>query len=541
MCGIWACFATTPLTHTNAEKCTHSLNSRGPEHQQILQIPNHNATFGFTRLAINGLSPTGMQPMQYNQYTWICNGEIYNWRALKTEFNLETVTDTSSDCAVIGPLFSKFSTDPRIFFQLLDGVFAIVIYDSLTRQVTVGRDPYGVRPLFYSPSPLAYGSEIKALTPLFTVPSLYTSSFTLPIYSFPPSHYQQFAIYSRPSAPMPYHSIPFLKNPALSTLSVAIQQIRDTLIEAVRKRVTTTERPIAALLSGGIDSSLIAALVQRELKAAGKPPLETYSIGFAGSSDLFYASRVAAHIGSKHTEIVTTPDEFFKAIPEVIRTIESYDITTVRASVGNYLVSKYISEHSEAKVIFNGDGADEVFGSYLYFYRAPTDTEFELETQRLLKDIHLYDVLRSDRSISSNGLEPRTPFLDRQFVQLAMSLPTLLRRPSRTQPEKYVLRKAFEELNVLPPEVLWRRKEAFSDGVSSKEKAWYEEIQERVPSAQPQQPSYLHNPPTTPEAKYYRDIYTSIYPGCDHIIPYFWMPKWSGETTDPSAKTLSIY
>jgi asparagine synthase (glutamine-hydrolysing) len=539
MCGIWACFATTHQTTT--EKCVNSLKARGPEHQQILQIPNHNVTLGFTRLAINGLSPSGMQPMQYNQYTWICNGEIYNWRALKAEFNLETVTDTSSDCAVIGPLFSKFTSDPCTFFQLLDGVFAIVIYDSATHQITVGRDPYGVRPLFYSPSPLAYASEIKALTPLFTISPSHTDNFNLPIYSFPPSHYQQFSTYSRPAAPIPYHIVPFLKNPALSTLDIATQQIRDALIASVNKRVTTTERPIAALLSGGIDSSLIAALVQQELKRLGKPPLETYSIGFAGSSDLFYASKVAAHIGSKHTEIVTTPDEFFNAIPEVIRKIESYDITTIRASVGNYLVSKYISEHSEAKVIFNGDGADEIFGSYLYFYRAPTDTEFELETQRLLKDIYLYDVLRSDRSISSNGLEARTPFLDRQFVQVAMSVPTPLRRPSKIQPEKYILRKAFEEVNILPLEVLWRRKEAFSDGVSSKEKAWYEEIKERVPSTSTSAAIYLHNPPKTPEAKYYRDLFTVFYPGCAKIIPYFWMPKWSGETTDPSAKTLSIY
>ena len=186
-----------------------------------------------------------------------------------------------------------------------------------------------------------------------------------------------------------------------------------------------------------------------------------------GSEDLKYARMVADHLKTKHTEIVLSENEFFDAIPEVIKAIESYDTTTVRASTGNYLVSKYISKNSTAKVIFNGDGSDEVTGGYLYFHKAPSPDEFDKECRRLLKDIHTFDVLRSDKSISSNGLEPRTPFLDKEFVDMYMSIPIDVRyHPRKKQCEKYLLRKAFEHENLLPNEVLWRTKEAFSDGVS---------------------------------------------------------------------------
>jgi asparagine synthase (glutamine-hydrolysing) len=350
---------------------------------------------------------------------------------------------------------------------------------------------------------------------------------------------------------MAYHEVPWLKNPLFvpsieGCQDLAEAALRAALTTAVKKRLMT-ERPVAALLSGGVDSSLIAALVQRELKEMGKPALETYSIGFEGSPDLHYARKVAEHIGSNHTEVVVTPDDFFAAIPDVVQAIESYDITTVRASVGNWMVAREIARLSEAKVVFNGDGADEVFGSYLYFYRAPTDEAFEAESGRLLQDIHLYDVLRSDRCISSHGLEPRTPFLDKQFVAVARSLPTVWRRPERataTAPgrcEKWILRSAFKPLDLLPHEVLWRQKEAFSDGVSRQQKSWYQEIQERVPAITDAS-AWTYLPPPSAEAQYYRTLFDRWYGlPCEKVIPYFWMPKWSGETKDPSARTLSLY
>jgi asparagine synthase (glutamine-hydrolysing) len=192
---------------------------------------------------------------------------------------------------------------------------------------------------------------------------------------------------------------------------------------AVNKRCLTTERPIACLLSGGLDSSLIAALVNNFYTSHNLPnKLETYSIGLQDSEDLKYARIVAVYLGTNHTEIIVTEKEMFEAIPEVIRAIESYDTTSVRASIGNYLLGKYISTHSEAKVIFNGDGSDELLGGYLYMNKCPDDIEFDRETRRLLKDIHSFDVLRSDKCISSHGLEPRTPFLDKTFVNFILIL-----------------------------------------------------------------------------------------------------------------------
>jgi asparagine synthase (glutamine-hydrolysing) len=239
----------------------------------------------------------------------------------------------------------------------------------------------------------------------------------------------------------------------------------------------------------------------------------------------------------------------FDAIPEVVRAIESYDITTVRASVGNYLVAKAVRETSDCKVLFNGDGSDEVFGSYLYFYRAPNATAFEKETRRLLEEIHTYDVLRSDRSISSNGLEARTPFLDKQFVGVAMGYPTEMRRPSSfaQRPEKWLLRTAFDDGVTLPKEVLWRRKEAFSDGVSAQEKSWFEIIQEKLEQQglvpvgwQEVAKARGWTPiPPTKEAFYYRSLFEESYKHTGSKWPY-WMPRWSGETSDPSARTLKL-
>jgi asparagine synthase (glutamine-hydrolysing) len=217
------------------------------------------------------------------------------------------------------------------------------------------------------------------------------------------------------------------------------------------------------LLSGGLDSSLIAALVADYFRRQGKT-IETYSIGLAKSEDVKYARIVADYIGSNHHEIIVTEDDMFNAIPEVIEALESYDTTTVRASLGNYLIGKHIAQHSEAKVIFNGDGSDELFGGYLYMNKCPDDIEFDKETRRLLKDIHMFDVLRSDKSISSNGLEPRTPFLDRTFVNYVLSIPAYLRNHTnfKDEPEKGMLRRAFNDYfddslgrKILPDQILW--------------------------------------------------------------------------------------
>jgi len=225
----------------------------------------------------------------------------------------------------------------------------------------------------------------------------------------------------------------------------------------------------------------------------------------------------------------------------VIYAIESYDTTTVRASVGNYLIGKWISKNSDARVIFNGDGADELMGGYRYFNYAPNELEFDRECKRLLDDIHYFDVLRSDRCISTHGLEPRTPFLDRSFVQMYLSLPADLRNHRyNNQPEKFLLRGTigFMKKELLPEEVLLRTKEAFSDGVSAADRSWYKIIEEKVKDIElPTNIIYIHNTPQTKEQKYYRYLFEQEYPHCGNIIPYFWMPRWV-EASDPSARTI---
>jgi asparagine synthase (glutamine-hydrolysing) len=501
------------------------LKARGPEFYGVEVI--QNGVWVFTRLAINGLNPEGNQPFTSACETmkWMCNGEIYNSKDLSARLKIKS--KSGSDCEVIGPMWEQCEGDAVAFARSFDGVFAIVLHDMETGNTIVARDPYGVRPLFWGideEGSYYFGSERKSICNLVDK-----------TYSFPPGEVWEISS-SLALTKRRYHTI--------QTLKLSLPQMEsflfNSLQSAVLKRLMT-ERPIAACLSGGLDSSLVCAFLQAELKKLGKPPLKTFSIGMKGGSDLEYARMVAEFIGSDHTEIIKTADEMFDAIPHVIRDIESYDITTVRASVGNWLLGKYIAENSECKVVFNGDGSDEEWGSYAYLNKAPTDEAYERECERLLYEIHLYDVLRSDRCISSHGLEPRTPFLDKELVASSLCLPTSVRRPIPGKVcEKWFLRKCCEKYNLLPEEVLWRKKEAFSDGVSSTEKSWFMEIQERVkvPEGWETNPMNWFPRPPTPEAYYYRMLFETH--GYKVGDPWeYWMPRWSPETNDPSARTLS--
>jgi len=612
-------------------------SGRGPEFSK-LQTVHKNTLFGFHRLAINGLDSESNQPLSDEKglVYLICNGEIYNYKEL---YKMMGVTPkTNSDCEVIIHLYKRYGIEQTL--QMLDGVFAFALYDfygeheQSASRLFLARDPYGVRPLYslFKESSATKSSanhyvsyidrEIFGFASELKVLSDFTNEMPgTTIEQFLPGTYTEVEI----SAPMlsmwvtkqknvRYHIPAFSKslnksldksldkslnkslNKSLTDKSLdknsslypewVIEGVQRHLVDAVRKRCLTTDRPIACLLSGGLDSSLITALVNDEHKRrfGADSKLETYSIGLSDSEDIKFARIVADYLGTKHTEIIVTEDQMFDVIPEVIQAIESYDTTTVRASIGNYLLGKHICLNSEAKVIFNGDGSDELCGGYLYMYKCPDLIEFDKESRRLLKDIYLFDVLRSDKCISSHGLEPRTPFLDKSWVNFYLSLSTEYRfHVHNNVCEKHLLRTAFSHAHfknslgksLLPDTILWRTKEAFSDGVSKHGRSLYEIIQEKVkpellkmiekessPSVSSIDDMDLlinvcfnvketgnlfqtinqHLPPDYKkyEQIYYRMIFEKSYGGKGSVLPYFWMPKYVA-AGDASARTLDIY
>ena len=558
--------------------------NRGPESSKLLQM-GMRVIMGFHRLAINGLTPESDQPISIGDIHLICNGEIYNYKEL---YELCGATPTThSDCEVIVHLYRKFGMEHTL--RLLDGMFSFVLLDqSLSVEVPllyVARDPYGICPLYINQytenNPIMFSSELKMMYCEKTQQNLRAQHF-------PPGTFSEFYLtpgvsptWKNKRSNVAYFlpSITFMNYKGLDNesgdgyfASYNIEQrLRKTLIRAVEKRCECTERPIACLLSGGLDSSLVASIVSNYHAKKGLLQVETYSIGLPGSEDLKYAKIVADYLGTNHTEIVVTEEDFLAAIPEVIYAIESYDTTTVRASIGNYLVAKHIAKHSSAKVIFNGDGADELMGGYLYMQACPNALEYDCETHRLLKEIHAFDVLRSNKCVSSNGLEPRTPFLDREFTQTYLSIPPHIRFEStkmtvdendQTETEIYVekrfIRQAFQYVEdnpethrhdgrgFLPETILWRKKEAFSDGVSKHSRSLFEIIQEYTNQMDFTHINIKHrwrhskNAPKTSEQLYYRSIFERHFPNAD-ILPRFWMPKYV-KANDASARTLvSLY
>lgn len=593
MCGIFALLNALTYFHkagrnkisqlTNEElefiNCEFMKGqSRGPEFSKLETTIDKNLVLGFHRLAINGLNERSNQPFFIEGIMLVCNGEIYNYKQLYDYLDIVPVTD--SDCEVIIHLYLLYGIEQTLV--MLDGVFAFVLYDTKKELIYVARDPFGVRPLYelkccssdtdtqqiisqrYT---IGFASELKCLSNFITSGVTTVSQFnpsTFSVYKYDNKliypHWSQ--VTSNKYYFIPSFSYKWLINEettAIDNLFANIwSKISGYLVASVNKRCNTTERPIACLLSGGLDSSLIAALVNNYFKCQKNASyvLETYSIGLAGSEDLKYAKIVADYLQTKHTEIIVTEQEMFDIIPEVIKAIESYDTTTVRASIGNYLLGKYIAANSEAKVIFNGDGSDELLGGYLYMNKCPDDIEFDKETNRLLTDIHLFDVLRSDKCISSHGLEPRTPFLDKSFVNFITSLPPVFRNHKhhnyvdKCNIEKYILRNSFskemfldfEGKQILPDDILWRKKEAFSDGVSSKGRSLYQILQEKiaVKLTDISVCGKQYNDCIETEKYYYKNIFLAYYPNSEAIMSYYWMPKYT-DATDPSARTLSIY
>lgn len=545
MCGIYALFGASKNID-DVRGSIDKISYRGPDDSRYERISD-DIIFGFHRLSIVGVSELGNQPLRnsnYDNLTLICNGEIYNYKELANKYQFKI--ESGSDCEIILHMYNKFGIEKTV--KDLDGVFAFALYDKKTDTMFSARDPFGVRPSFIGRNDngeIFISSEMKSISDDVTRVSQFppgcwwSSNF--------PDRYNRYYDYNYEVKPL----VPEEK---------VLSEVRSRLIMAVKKRMMS-DREIGCLLSGGLDSSLIASIVSRFnngydfidgewVEGANEKSgyrLKTFSIGMSGSPDLDYAKKVAEHIGSDHHEVLLTEDEFLNAIEDVIYKIESYDTTTVRASVGNYLVSKYISDNTDCKVVFNGDGSDEVCCGYVYNINAPTNDELQKEAVRLVTDIHLFDVLRSDRSISSNGLEPRTPFLDKEFVKYYMEIdPRLKSFDKESRIEKYILRNSFSSDNLIPDEVLWRDKCAFSDGVSSIKKSWHKTVKDFVDEKisdsyfKNNLTKIIHCKPVLKESFYYREVFEKHYGGHSNVIPYFWMPKWSS-VIDPSARELDSY
>lgn len=577
MCGIFAFLSLVKVDTQRQLRCKNyealqTLRARGPDDIKDVQI-NDQVWFGFTRLTINGFDPSSAQPMvmstfhgekEYKVYM-MCNGEIYNFRDLIKKFNLENDYNSNSDCEIILHLYLKFGFEEMLY--LLTGVFSIALFDTYTNKLYIANDRIGIRPLYWGNN--LSSDEFEIFHCFASEPrALYVGGCNQ-IQFFKPGTFMIFGVDDHSIESIRYYNYDkFLITPLNKDhLSSILENIRFLLTQSVKRRLMS-DRPIASLLSGGLDSSLVAALLSREMdkststssaqslcsvKINGNNKLNTFSIGLKGGSpDLQYAKIVSDHIGSVHHQLEFTEKEFLDAIPEVIRAIQTWDTTTIRASVGNYLIAKYINEYTDFIVILNGDVSEEINASYYYSRFAPSPEEFKLDNIKLLKEVHQYDVLRSARCIESQGLEARTPFADQDLVNYVMSIdPTLKMVGDGYQPiEKYLFRKAFEneELEpgkkLLPPEILWRPKEAFSDGVSNKTRSWHTILKEHFDSLisddefELNRHKYTHAPPRTKEEYYYRTIFEEILPGQANMINTFWMPRFVKGVTDPSARVI---
>ena len=573
MCGIFAYLSKLGLTKQTLgiremiAKEFIKIQHRGPDNSSLLTV-NDNLLLGFHRLSIMDTSMAGNQPfvveINNQKVILICNGEIYNYQELQQKYNLQT--KSNSDCEIILQLYlhfvkskSQISESLITISNSLDGVFSFIIYDERYNMMSVARDPIGVRSLYWgwSEEGICFASELKAIHDLcdkmdFFPPgsiSTFEADFTnCPILGNCKRYYNyDYSI--QKTKDLSVGSSLYSNN---KQIEIFKSNIKSLLEKAVEKRLMA-DREIGCLLSGGLDSSLIAGILSEKLKKQNRI-LHTFSIGMKGATDLFYARKVADHIGSKHHELIVTKEVMLQKIKDVIYKIESWDTTTVRASTPMILLCEWIKMNTDVTVIFSGEGSDEASGSYLYFKEAPDKIEFHKETCRLIEDLQYFDVLRSDKSVSCAGLEVRVPFLDKDFLEYYMSIDPYFKKPGDCfKEEKHLLRKSFDN-DLLPKNVLWRTKEAFSDGCSSTQDSWYSIIQNYISktimpklywgNSQIKQDDYnffTRSKPQFDEALYYRIIFNEYYTKADSIIPYYWVPKWCGDVKEPSARILKVY
>ena len=496
--------------------------SRGPDDSRVVETGD--GLLGFHRLSIMGLTPSGMQPFKYGNSYVVCNGEIYGFEKLKEELSVNYTFESESDCEILLPLYQEYGTD---MFGMIDAEFACIIYDGKAREFIAARDPIGIRPLYYGydkEGAVIFASEAKNLTGL-----------TEKIMPFPPGHYYKGGQF------ICYCDIAKVDTVCHDDLETVCKGIRDKLVAGVEKRLVADAK-VGFLLSGGLDSSLVCAIAAKK----SNEQIKTFAIGMSEDAiDLKYARQVADYIGSDHTEVYMTSDEVLSSLETVIQLLGTYDITTIRASIGMYLVCKAIHEKTDIRVLLTGEISDELFG-YKYTDFAPDARAFQEESQKRIRELHMYDVLRADRCISVNSLEARVPFGDLDFVKYVMAVDPKLKLNTYGK-GKYLLRHAFEQDGYLPDDILWREKAAFSDAVGHSMVDYLKEYaQKQYTDAEFESrcKNYTHARPFTKESLLYREIFEKYYPGQAEMVADFWMPnrEWEGcDVNDPSARVLSNY
>ncbi len=495
--------------------------SRGPDDSRILDTGY--GYLGFHRLAIMGLTPEGMQPFTLDGSHLVCNGEIYGYEKWKNALSSKYTFVSGSDCEILLPMYREYGTD---MFAMLDAEFALILYDAQTRSYIAARDPIGIRPLYYGYDAnrvIVFASEPKNLVGLVDS-----------ILPFPPGHYY------KDGAFICYRDMSKVEKVSYDDLGTICRKIHDKLVCGIEKRLISDAK-VGFLLSGGLDSSLVCAVAAKK----SKTPIRTFAIGMSEDAiDLKYARQVADYIGSDHTEVIITKQDVLGALDDVIHLLGTFDITTIRASMGMYLLCKWIHEHTDIRVLLTGEISDELFG-YKYTDFAPSPKEFQKEAEKRIRELHMYDVLRADRCISVNSLEARVPFGDLDFVEYVMSIDPA-RKVNTYGKGKYLLRHAFEG-NYLPHDILYREKAAFSDAVGHSMVDYLKEYaaaQYTDAVYEEQRKKYQHAQPFTKESLLYREIFEKYYPGQSQMIVDFWMPNksWEGcNVDDPSARVLANY
>jgi len=525
MCGIWAHISSI---NKNYYEYFKKIAHRGPDVSNYMKFPE--LAIGFHRLAIVEKSFKGIQPFLDKNLVFICNGEIYNYIDLNKKYKIK---NCNNDCQCILELYKKLSFEDfiNVITTEIIGEFAFILFqfhenNKLSKFIS-SRDIFGVRPLYYAKNnnDFIFSSELKGIPEDFTN-----------VKEFPPGNIYYYDYINNIEK---YYDITNdIYNTQINPI-YDLSKIKDSLIEAVKIRLMADNpEDIGFYLSGGLDSSLICSIASKLLYPN---KIKTFSIGFKESTDLPYAKKVANFINSQHKEVIITENDALSVIDEVIYATCTYDITTIRASCGQFLLSKYIKEHTNIKVIINGDGSDEVLGGYIFNYYAPDAESFHKSCLKYTKEIHMYDGRRLDRCLAYFGLEARVPFLDVNFIKTVWSIPANMRMPSYSNCEKFLLRQVFNDNLYLPIDCLYRKKEAFSDGISSKDKSWYSIINNRMNKDNTIKD--LKDCPSK-EAYYYKNKFIELF-GTDRlsILPHYWQPnfKKTDDYIDPSARILNIY